>query len=331
MRNKILDILSSSQGEFISGESISETLEITRAAVWKQIKNLKDAGYVIEGQTKKGYRLLSTPCFLDQWALKKELRTNTLCKELYLFEELPSTNEYCKDLVRQGASHGTVVIAKKQTQGHGRMQRSWESPLGGLWLSVILKPSLNLGEVAKLTLSTGVALGETLRQLYDIPVGIKWPNDIVVEGKKIAGILGEVVGEWNTVHTLILGIGINGNFPRNALSPDLPATTLQDILQKDIDLNLLARELLRQLEKEVSSLEAGDSQGLLRRWTGLALGIGEEVIIQRANQIFKGIFKGIRENGELILEIDGQEMNFSSGEVSLRSEKDYSPNQSSRK
>lgn len=325
MRNKILDILNSSQGEFISGESISEALEITRAAVWKQIKNLKEAGYGIEGQTKKGYRLMSTPYFLDHWAFQKEIKANTLGKEFILLEELPSTNDYCKDLVRQGASHGTVVIAKKQTLGHGRMMRSWESPLGGLWLSVILKPRLNLGEVAKLTLSTGVAIGETLRQLYDIPVGIKWPNDIVVEGKKVAGILGEVVGEWNTVQTLILGIGINGNFPRNVLSPDLSATTLQDILQKEINLNQLAGEFLGRLEKEVASLEAGDSQGLLKRWTDLALGIGEEVIVQRANEKYRGVFKGIRESGELILEIDGQEMNFSSGEVSLRAEEGYSP------
>lgn len=328
MRNKILDILSNSQEEFVSGENISEALEITRAAVWKQIKGLKEAGYVIEGQTKKGYRLVSTPYSLEQWALNKEINTIALGKEIYLFDELPSTNDYCKDLVRQGAEHGTVVIAKKQTLGHGRMQRGWESPLGGLWLSVILKPRLSLGEAAKLTLSTGVALGETLRQLYNIPVGIKWPNDLVVEGKKIAGILGEVVGEWNTVQTLILGIGINGNFPRSILSSDLAAVTLQDILKSDVDLNRLAGKLLQQLEKEVNSLEAGDNQGLLKRWSGLALGIGEEVLVKRGNQEYRGIFKGIQENGEMILEIDGQEISFSSGEVSLRSKEGYSPKQS---
>ena len=325
MRSRILDLLNNHQGDYVSGESISQALNITRAAVWKQIQGLKESGYEIEGQTKRGYRLVGIPYTLEQWALKHLLRTEALGRQLFLYEQLPSTNERGKDLARQGGEHGTVLIAKQQITGRGRMQRVWESPQGGLWLTILLKPKLSLGEAAKLTLSAGVALAQTLQDLYGLEIGIKWPNDIVVQGKKIAGILGEVAGEWNTVQTLILGFGVNANFPRQALSEELTATTLQDILGHRINLNQLAAQLLFNLEREVQSLEEGDAQGLIRRWTSFAVGIDQPVQIERAGAIYRGIFKGIRENGELVLDQGGQELAFSSGEVSLRAQGQYSP------
>ena len=325
MRNKILDVLKNQQGEFVSGESLSQALSITRAAVWKQIQGLKEAGYEIEGQTRKGYRLVGTPCALDLWALQQELRTQALGRQLFFFAELSSTNDRIKDMVCQGGEHGTIVIARRQTTGHGRMQRAWESPEGGLWLSLLLKPRLSLGDAAKLTLSTGVALAQTLQDLYGLEVRIKWPNDVVVQGRKIAGILGEVAGEWTTVQTLILGIGVNANFSGQTLSSKLPATTLRDILGYEVNLNHLAAQLLFNLEKEVQSLEQGDIQGLIQRWTSFAVGINQPVRVERAGKVYAGIFKGIREDGELILDREGQEMTFSSGEVSLRAGEQYSP------
>lgn len=326
MRNRILDLLKDQHGDFLSGESISQALNITRAAVWKQIQGLKEAGYEIEGQTKRGYRLGKIPNALDEWALKQELKTEALGRPLFLFDELPSTNDRIKDIIRQGREHGTVVIAKSQSSGHGRMQRVWESPRGGLWLSILLKPRLSLGDAAKLTLSTGVALAQTVQELYGLKAGIKWPNDLVHQGKKVAGILGEVAGEWNTVQTLILGIGVNANFSCQDLSPDLPAATLQDILCHEVNLNQLAATLLYNLEKEVQSLEQGDVQGLIQRWTSFAVGLDQPVRVERAGTVYSGVFKGIQENGELVLDQEGQKITFSSGEVTLRAEKQYSPN-----
>ncbi len=324
MREKILDLLGNQQGEFLSGESISQSLNITRAAVWKQIHALKEAGYEIEAQTNRGYRLVKAPVSLDEWALKRELKTVALGRRLRLFDELSSTNDLSKDLVRQGEKHGTVVIAKRQTTGHGRLQRVWESPLGGLWMSVLLMPKLNLADAAKLTLSTGVALARAFRTLYGLDVGIKWPNDIVFQGEKIAGILGEVVGEWNTVQTLILGIGVNANFSRQGLSPELPATTLEELLGYEVNLNQLAAAILLELEREVLALEQGDVQGLRERWTSFAVGLGCPVVVERAGETFTGIFQGIQEDGELILELEDKRISFSSGEVKLRSKGKYS-------
>ena len=180
MRKQILNLLDQQQGEYVSGEEISQKFNITRAAVWKQIKVLKDLGYEIEAQTKKGYRLLSAPMDLEEWAIQRELKTVSLGKNLKLFEELSSTNDYAKDWARLGIDHGAVVIAKKQSSGRGRLRRIWESPEGGLWMSMILKPNLELAEAAKLTLSAGVALAQTCKNLYGLEVKIKWPNDIVI-------------------------------------------------------------------------------------------------------------------------------------------------------
>lgn len=324
MRKEILDLLDEHQGEFLSGEAISQRLNITRAAVWKQIKALKEAGYQIEAQTKKGYRLVKSPRALDEWAIAQELKTKTLGKSIRLYEECPSTNDLAKDWVRQGVEHGTVILAKRQTSGHGRMQRVWESPLGGLWMSVILKPNLNLADAAKLTLSAGVALAKACQRLYGLEVRIKWPNDLVYQGQKVAGILGEVVGEWNTVQTIILGIGINANFKRDQLNPEFPATTLREHLGQDIDLNQLVGALLEELEQEVQALENGDMAGLRERWMSKAAGLDSTVVVNRAGQQWTGRFKGINETGELVLDHKGTEISFSSGDVKLRALEGYS-------
>lgn len=323
MRNEILNLLASQPGKYISGEAISQALKITRSAVWKQIQSLRESGYEIEAQTKSGYRLLRTPLSLEEWVLKRGLKTKTLGCEIHCFEELPSTNEYAKTLIHQGVEDGVVILARRQTSGRGRMRRVWESPEGGIWITVILKPQLSLADAAKLTLSAGVALTRACRELYDLGVQIKWPNDLVFQGKKIAGILGEVVGEWNTVQTLILGVGINANLECRDLSPIIPATTLQELLGYPINLNDLVIAFLEALETEVKSLEEGDAEGLQERWLTYAAGIGKEVQVERAGQVFKGILKGISTSGELILEENRQEHLFSAGDVKLRSAEGY--------
>jgi BirA family biotin operon repressor/biotin-[acetyl-CoA-carboxylase] ligase len=323
VRNEILNLLASQPGKYISGETISQALKITRAAVWKQIKVLRESGYEIEAQTKSGYRLVNTPLSLENWVLKRGLKTRSLGREILCFEELPSTNDYAKTLIQQGVEDGVVVLARRQTSGRGRMRRVWESPEGGIWMTVILKPQLSLADAAKLTLSTGVALARTCRELYGKEVQIKWPNDLVYQGKKIAGILGEVVGEWNTVQTLILGIGINANLEIKDLSPDIPATTLKELLGHPVNLNDLVIAFLEALENEVKFLEEGDIEGLQERWLTQAAGIGKEVQVERAGQVFKGILKGISTSGELILEENGQENLFLSGDVKLRSIDSY--------
>ncbi len=318
-REEILDLMVAHSGEYVSGELMSEHFQLTRAAIWKQIKVFKEAGFEIEAQTNRGYRLLKTPFSINAWTIKNALKTQQLGQKLDLHEELPSTNERAKELARQGMDHGTVVLAERQSAGHGRMQRQWESPKGGLWMSIILKPKLSLADASKLTLCTGVAVVDALVEVCKIEAGIKWPNDLVYAGQKIAGILGEVVGEWNTVQTMIIGIGINANLRREELSKDLMATTLQEIVGLKLDLNALAATILERLEDELTSLETLGFSSLRERWLERAVGLGQGAVIQRGNQTFEGIIQGISDEGELILRIGEENLTFSAGEVRVRS------------
>lgn len=324
LRHDILHLLTANPEKYLSGERISQQLKVTRAAIWKQIQVLKEDGFEIEGQTKNGYCLLKTPLSLDRWVLEKALTTPLLGSQITLEDELESTNVRAKELAQQGGVHGQVVLARRQSSGRGRLQRQWESPRGGLWMSVVLRPNLSLADASKITLAASVAIVDAFEELYSLRIGIKWPNDLLVNGLKIAGILGEVVGEWNSVQTLILGMGINVNFPRERLTPLLNATTLFEILKVKVDLNILAATILKHLEKQVISLENKAFEELRVSWLERAVGIGEEVRILRGEQVILGIFKGITIDGALLLETEDGEISFSAGEVQLRSkEGDY--------
>jgi len=319
LRHDILHLLAAHPEKYVSGERISQQLNVTRATIWKQIQVLKEEGFEIEGQTKNGYCLLKTPFSLNEWVLKKALTTTSLGSKIHLEDELESTNVRAKELARQGGVHGQVVLARRQSSGRGRLQRQFESPRGGLWMSVVLRPNLSLADASKLTLAASVAIVDAFEELFSLRIGIKWPNDLIFNGSKIAGILGEVVGEWNTVQTLILGIGINVNFPHERLSPLLNATTLFEILRDDVDLNILAATILKHLEKQVISLERKAFEELRVCWLERAVGLGEEVIILRGEQVIQGIFKGITIDGALLLKTEDGEKSFTAGEVQLRS------------
>lgn len=318
LRQEILQLLASHPEKYVSGEKISEQLNVTRAAIWKQIQVLKKEGFDIVGQTKKGYCLLKTPFSLNEWVLKRALTTTSLGQKIVLEDELESTNVRAKELARQGCVHGQVVLARRQSSGRGRLQRPWGSPRGGLWMSVVLQPDLSLADASKLTLAASIAIVDAVEELFSLRLGIKWPNDLMFDGMKIAGILGEVVGEWNAVQTLILGIGINANFPSTQLSPSFKATTLLEVLKVEVDLNILAATILKHLEKQVISLEGKAFEELRVRWLERAVSLGKEVRILRGEQVIQGIFKGITIDGSLLLETEAGEKSFSAGEVQLR-------------
>lgn len=317
--HEILNILAANSEAYVSGERISQQLNVTRSAIWKQIKVLKEEGFEIEAQTKRGYRLLQTPFSLNEWVLKRALTTTSLGHLINLEDEMESTNVRAKGLARQGGVHGQIFLAKRQSGGRGRLQRPWESPAGGLWMSVVLRPNISLADASKLTLAASVAIVNALEKLFQLRIGIKWPNDLIFEGQKVAGILGEVVGEWNAVQTLILGMGINANFTHQQLNAAFNATTLYEILGYEVDLNLLAAEILKQLENELGSLEKKRFEELKLRWTERAVGLGQEVRILSGEQVFQGMFKGILIDGELLLETEDGEKRFTAGEVQLRS------------
>lgn len=321
IRQKVLDVLAANPGKYVSGEKISQELQLTRAAIWKQVKALRQDGYQIESRTKQGYRLVKTPLDLDDWVLRQELKTDQLGRDFQIFDELSSTNEYAKEAAKQGARHGKTILAKRQISGRGRLQRPWVSPQGGLWLTVILCPDLTLGDAAKLTLCAGVAVVDAIEASCGLRLGIKWPNDLVYEGKKICGILAEVAGEWTSLQTLIMGIGVNANIPREAFAADLPAGSLLEILGHAVNLNILAANILACLEKEIIEVEARGFESIREKWLKCAAGLGQPVVVYRGTQEFHGIMSGITSEGALVVQIEGEEKAFLAGEVKVRSEK----------
>ncbi len=325
IRQEILSLLAAHSGEFVSGEKMSEQFHLTRAAIWKHIQGLREAGYKIQSQTKSGYRLLETPLRLEEWVMRAAMKSSRIGREIKVYEELGSTNDFAKELVREGLGQdGMVILAEKQIAGRGRQQRQWESPLGGLWMSLLIKPNLDLADAAKLTLSTGIAVANVLNQEWGLDVKIKWPNDLIYQGKKLVGILAEVVGEWNSVQTMIIGIGINANFPAAQLGPDACAVSLQDILGEQIDLNQLVLEILKEMERELDFTEQQGFSTLPERWMDKAAGLGEEVEIVRQGEIIKGVMLGIALDGQLQIDTGKEIATFAAGEIKLRkSDKQY--------
>ena len=169
--------------------------------------------------------------------IMSQLETDFIGREIHHFEKLSSTNTTAKQQARKGAKEGTAIIAETQTRGKGRLNRPWVSPKGGIWLSIILKPEIAVEDITKITLITSVAVAKTLREMFDLKAEIKWPNDVLIDSRKVCGILSEAVLKGKTVDFIIVGIGVNANFTRKALPRELQttATTLKEVLKKDID------------------------------------------------------------------------------------------------
>ena len=207
----------------ISGEYLATQLGLSRAAVWKRVHRLKAQGYVIEGSPRRGYRLLAVPDKLLPEEVLQGLKTGVFTGPVHYFETLDSTNDLAKALAVQGAPEGTVVVAEAQTSGRGRLGREWDSPPGvGLYVSLVLRPMLPPMELPQITLTTAVAVVRAVRRVAGLAPGIKWPNDLLLNGKKLGGILTEMETESDRIRHVVVGLGLNVNNP--GFPPELAAT-----------------------------------------------------------------------------------------------------------
>ena len=196
---------------------------LSRAAVWKRVHRLKAQGYVIEGSPRRGYRLLAVPDKLLPEEVLQGLKTRVFTGPVHHFETLDSTNDLAKELAVQGAPEGTVVVAEAQTGGRGRLGREWDSPPGvGLYVSLVLRPMLPPMELPQITLTTAVAVVRAVRRVAGVAPGIKWPNDLLLNGKKLGGILTEMETESDRIRHVVVGLGLNVNNP--GFPPELAAT-----------------------------------------------------------------------------------------------------------
>jgi len=249
------------------------------------------------------------------------LETDYVGREIHYFEKLSSTNTVAKEEAKKGAKEGTTIIAEIQTQGRGRLKRLWVSPKGGVWLSLILKPEIEVEDAMKITLTTAVTVAKTLRSLYGLNAEIKWPNDVLIGNRKVCGILTEASLNRKTAYSIVVGIGINANFTMKSLPGDLQrtATTLMEVLKKSVDLEKLICALLKEFENYYELLKKRKFEKLLKEWRGLAGFLGKKVEVTSFKERWAGKAIDIDENGVLIVELEnGERKKVPSGDVTVQ-------------
>ena len=319
MKAKILELLLANGEQFLSGEEMGRQLGISRAGIAKHISKLRQEGYKIESQTRLGHRLERSQIPLNRFELSRNLATSLIGSEIVVVQEATSTNDLAKEMARKGARSGSVVVAVTQTGGRGRMGRQWVSPSGGVWLSTILRPQLALRHAAIYTLLAGVAVAVAINEVTGLKSGIKWPNDILLAGKKTGGILTEVFGEWQSIDFLVIGIGINANLSPTQLPQGVEATSLAIQADKEISLIKLIQTILYQLEQLEQKLATHGSDYILAEWRRLAVCLNCPVTVKEHNNIWLGQSVDIAPDGALLVRnTDGKLVKVYSGDVSLR-------------
>jgi len=321
-RQQLLTYLKEGKGTWVSGESLADKMAVSRSAIWKHIRHLKEDGYVIDSSRRKGYLLRQSSALLLADEIKEGLHTSVFGRRgIVYFKETDSTNTRAKFMASDGAPEGTVVIAEEQTQGKGRRGRRWFSPPGeGIYASIILRPSISPHEAPRLTLLASVAVAEAILAMTSLQVNIKWPNDILINGRKVAGILTEISTEMDRIDYVIIGVGVNVNTPYASLPPDIKdiATSIVMETGKPFPRIALLRAYLEWLEMYYETFRTKGFEPVLNRWKILADIIGRRISVDLIDRVRTGEVLDIDKDGFLILrEQDGTLERIISGDVTL--------------
>lgn len=303
----------------MSSQAICKELGITRAAVWKQIQTLRSQGYSIQGVSSQGYRLREVPDALHVLEADPGIRTDRIGKTILVKDVTESTNDDLWELGQKGADEGTVVIAEMQRAGKGRQGRQWVSPANrNLYMSVLLRPPFPPAEAGMVTLMAGVVLCEALEEVFPLQPKIKWPNDLLLEGSKAAGILAEMQAEQESIRFLVLGIGVNLNMDREMFPEDLryPATSVQLVLGRPVERVPFVRRLLEHLDRGYERLLVDGGSSVLKDWSRYCAHPDEWLEVGTAKGSLKGRFRGLDKEGSMILEsAPGQTERIRAGDV----------------
>ena len=314
IEQKIISVLKERSG-YVSGEQISNSLDISRQGLWKHIQALKENGYDIAAVPHLGYKLFSAPDRLFPFEVTSGLRTRLFGKNIYYFEQIHSTMDTAGDFGSKGAAEGTLIIAETQTKGRGRLGRTWSSPkYKGIYISLILKPRIPPSCAPILTLLSGVSVCEAVQNITGVETQIKWPNDVIIEGKKLAGILTELNAETDEVKFAVVGIGINVNNEKKSLLQG--ATSLKEHTNEEISRVELLKELLRVLEENYQLFEKKGSGVIADKWKQLSITLGKRVRINCLSLQIEGEALDIDCDGALLVRNDSGLINrITSGDV----------------
>ena len=306
--SQILNALRAAGDGAVSGAGISQALGVSRAAVWSRIEDLRSLGYVIEASPHRGYRLLSAPDLLHADDLISRLgKTKVIGRDIRVFQETTSTNDVIEKLARDRVKEGVVVFAESQTSGRGRLGRKWMSPARrGLWFSVLLRPDLRPQEATQLTVASATALRRAIESHTGLKADIKWPNDNLIDRRKVAGILTELSAELDRVKHLILGIGVNVNLNPGDFPPELRkiATSLKSESGKAVSRPELAVTIIRELDQDYARICSGQFSAVADEWEHHCTTIGHDVVIRAGEREIRGRAESLGEDGALLLRTD---------------------------
>lgn len=320
MKSEILKLLKMSS-DYLSGQQLCQQFGVSRTAVWKVIRQLEEEGYKIEAVRNKGYRLIEEADVITRAELQSMFCTRWIGNRLEYFDEVDSTNIRARKLAEEGAPHGTLVVADSQTAGKGRRGRSWTSPKGfGIWMSLVLRPPIRPVEASMLTLVAGMAVVKGIRRTTDLNAMIKWPNDVVLSGKKICGILTEMSTEEENIRYVITGIGINVNMCSFPDEIGEKATSLKKELGKEVKRSYVIAAVAEAFEEYYEIfLRTCDMSGLIDEYHKALVNLEKQVTVLKPQDQYQGKALGIDCEGSLLVEReDGVVEAVISGEVSVR-------------
>ena len=321
-KDQLLSYLKEKKGAWVSGELLSNKMTISRSAVWKHVRKLKEEGYLIESSPKKGYLFRKSSDLLLAEEIREGLDTKLFGRgNIIYLKETDSTNLRARDLAARGAPEGTIVISEKQLSGKGRRGRNWFSPSGkGIYASLILRPVIPPSEAPRIVLMTSVAVAEALLAQIQLKTTIKWPNDILVNRKKIAGILIEIGTEMDVVNYIVVGLGLNVNIPYECFPDEIREEVTSVLIEKGkiiprID---LIHGYLKWFEKYYNMFNEGRFEEIVSRWKKFSDIIGRRVMVDLSGRTYIGEVSHIDQDGVLVIkDSNGETHRMFSGDVTL--------------
>lgn len=322
MRKTIVELLKNAGENFISGESIAGKLGVSRTAVWKHIQKLRENGYEIISSERRGYKLKDAPDLLLPNEIQIGLDTKIIGLNMEYYPSVDSTNRVAKALAYHGAEEGTIVVAEEQTGGKGRLDRTFYSPrVKGIWFSVILRPKILPKEAPKCTLMAAVAVAEAMNR-FNLKAEIKWPNDIMFDGRKLVGILTEMTGEIGKITYLVIGVGINVNIRREEFPEELQgvATSLLEMSGEELSRVELFRAVLEEFDKIYIEVKAAGFDRVIERWKKYNVTLGKQIQVISAGdgETFTGKAVNLNSDGALVVETAQGRQTVYAGDVSIR-------------
>ncbi|GGG58489.1 biotin--[acetyl-CoA-carboxylase] ligase [Paenibacillus radicis (ex Gao et al. 2016)] len=305
--SKLLELLVAHSGQYVSGEMISRELNVSRTAIWKQIHKLEDQGYEIEASRRLGYKLISVPDKYSLDDLNEQLQTAAFGRSIHLFEQVDSTQNVAQKLAEEGAPEGTLVIAEQQLSGRGRMGRAWMSPKGkGVWMSLIMRPTIPVHFAPQLTLLTAVALCRSLARLTSLPIGIKWPNDLLIDGKKISGILLESTAEDARLRYVIAGVGISVNLASSDYPEEMQerVTSLRIASGERLSREAVIAAFMLEWEQLYTLYQAEGFAPVVTLWEALSVSLNKPARLTTPQGIIDGTPVALDESGAIAVRLE---------------------------